>query len=421
MEGYHRVNVAILIIDTMSINYTDMKCGRCHLPNLSRWAAGNMFAPHAITPATYTLPALPSILTGLNALHHPVKLRLSGNYRVTSCIPSIFDTFKSAGYTTVSIADSNYVGACFNNRSTDVVYNPTCNPTGSATWNCADISTLGTNVTRKLNTMPTPYFACIHILSAHGPCGSDEYDKYINEYKLISGNSRVVRLGALSDILSIYLNRLTEIDEYVIKPIIEELDDVLLVIMGDHGCSFGIRAIGHGFMSWNNMDTLLAMTYHKPIVYSHPISLIDIFPTVCNIVGINPPDKLDGISMINYIDTNTPTGHYYHTWASNAQCIQHGMDRIIYIDPNIGNRWNYNVDGWRISIHKDVVPDVTIDEGYRCNEEYLEIDDDRVVEYIRWYTEQLESQPYPEVNHTELYDAGRGERGTRLDDGGPKG
>jgi arylsulfatase A-like enzyme len=80
-----------------------------------------------------------------------------------------------------------------------------------------------------------------------------------------------------------------------------ELDNTVIVLTADHGEQFG----EHGVLK--HMYFHFKQCLHVPLVVTGPsvpderrsdyVSLVDIFPTVCNLVGIDVPDSLDGRSV----------------------------------------------------------------------------------------------------------------------------
>jgi len=79
-------------------------------------------------------------------------------------------------------------------------------------------------------------------------------------------------------------------------------DNTIVVLWGDHGWNLG----EHNFWSKHN---LLHNSTHAPLIISAPgveknvktdgiVELIDIYPTLCELTGIEPPAQLEGKSMV---------------------------------------------------------------------------------------------------------------------------
>lgn len=78
-------------------------------------------------------------------------------------------------------------------------------------------------------------------------------------------------------------------------------DNTIVVLWGDHGWQLG----EHDFWAKN---TLLHKAIRSPLIISAPgmdqnvgvdgiVELIDIFPTLCELAGVNSPEHLEGVSM----------------------------------------------------------------------------------------------------------------------------
>ncbi len=82
------------------------------------------------------------------------------------------------------------------------------------------------------------------------------------------------------------------------------LDNTIIVLWGDHGWHLG----DHGI--WGK-HTNLEQATHAPLiivdpsktkqVMTKPVEFIDIYPTLCNLLGINVPEGLDGINLSDNI------------------------------------------------------------------------------------------------------------------------
>lgn len=107
-----------------------------------------------------------------------------------------------------------------------------------------------------------------------------------------------------------------------------QLDDTLIVVFGDHGEDLaGIypndragpilghpEEQGHGCL-------LYQTTQHVPMIFAHgdlpfcrsddPAGLVDIAPTICNLVGARPPPTCDGIDLSTRGDGGQPGRHLY--------------------------------------------------------------------------------------------------------------
>jgi tetratricopeptide (TPR) repeat protein len=80
------------------------------------------------------------------------------------------------------------------------------------------------------------------------------------------------------------------------------MDSTVIVFTGDHGESLGQHGEKtHGFFAYNSttwIPLIIAYPGSVPGRVDHYVSHIDIFPTVCDVVGIEKPSFLQGMSLL---------------------------------------------------------------------------------------------------------------------------
>jgi hypothetical protein len=84
----------------------------------------------------------------------------------------------------------------------------------------------------------------------------------------------------------------------------------MLVITADHGEQF----FEHGFFSHGkllfteetNVPLLVNYAPWKPAVHATPVSLLDLFPTLCDLYGVRRPDGLAGVSLLPVLQGEPP-------------------------------------------------------------------------------------------------------------------
>lgn len=407
------MNVVILIFDTVGYNYTSLGGGPASMPNLQRWADNNLHLTSYISPATYTCQAVPSILSGLNVLHHCTAMPVIPTWNIPRSITTIFDVFLANGYSCCVLGDAYHLPLL--SRAIPVEYrshmirgryhlNPEFNicemyPRSEITEDLGYVPELLINSGGEL---PEPYIIVMHIMAAHGPMGDYPRSKDIGiRYKEVPQGSDE-RVLVTQELIDFYVERLTDIDSQIIGPIIDAFEDDFLVIMSDHGISIDNIATGVGHMHWNIVDALFCMTYPKPVTYTYPMGGVDILPTICELFGIELDCSIDGISMVDNINNNIPNNRFYHSWANNCQMVQRGETRITITDPRLPHRW-YKQDktydktlvGHCGNIIKDISPTGPMIDWSNPANYYVNIHDYSVSEYIEWYNDQL-NMPLPD-------------------------
>lgn len=91
------------------------------------------------------------------------------------------------------------------------------------------------------------------------------------------------------------------------------LDRTLVVVAGTNGVELGERG-------WTEPEALLDATLHVPLVFHHPSSLTgkrilaevvelsDVLPTICEWMGIDPPEEADGRTLLPLVDSYVRRG-----------------------------------------------------------------------------------------------------------------
>lgn len=114
---------------------------------------------------------------------------------------------------------------------------------------------------------------------------------------------------------------------------LDEADNTIVVLWGDHGWHLGEHAI------WGK-HALFEESLHSPLIISYPgmpnpgeasqsmVETIDVFPTVCDIAGLESPDFVDGVSLNSILDRAVAPGHSAVSYA-RARTIRTKTHRLI--------------------------------------------------------------------------------------------
>ncbi len=184
-------------------------------------------------------------------------------------------------------------------------------------------------------------------------------------------------------------------------------DNTVFIIVGDNGFSFGEK---HHWMKRSFWDTDIRVPFaiidpaHPAHQISYnPVSLLDIFPTVCDIAGIpyptflNGDPYLDGKSVMPFLnDPDLPAAHpALMSWRAenNKECscfTQHAVrdDRFAYI--------RYASDGG------DPESDCNIDSSY-TEEEFYEVGVHRETDPNEWNNLIDDPDYQPVINYLQQF------------------
>jgi arylsulfatase A-like enzyme/Flp pilus assembly protein TadD len=292
-------------------------------PALDRLAASGVRFTQAHAHAPMTLPAHTSILTGLVPPGHGV--RNNGSTALASGTPTLASVLHDAGYRTGAFvgafvldarfglsrgfdayddrvgSDTGPITFAFAERTADRVtalaadwilspaspaardQRPTANddrPTARDQRPTTNDQRLTTNDQRPRSS----WFCWMHLFDPHAPYRAPEQrvaDPYDNEVAFADA-----QLGKLFDRLRTA----------------GQLDSTLVVVVADHGESLGEHGEAtHGLFAYEatiHIPLIVAGPSIRPAIVDAPTGQADLVPTVLDLLGVAPPARLDGQSLL---------------------------------------------------------------------------------------------------------------------------
>jgi iduronate 2-sulfatase len=115
---------------------------------------------------------------------------------------------------------------------------------------------------------------------------------------------------------------------------LKQREKTIVVLWGDHGWHLGEHAI------WGK-HALFEESLRSPMIISHPamdapgkstramVETLDIFPTLCELAGLNPPTGLDGTSLKPFLKNPEAKGHPAFAYKRGVQTIRTENHRLI--------------------------------------------------------------------------------------------
>ncbi len=281
-------NVLLITIDTLRYDRLSIYSDKySKTPNIDKVAKDSFIFTRGFAHNPVTLPSHTNIMTGTTPLYHGISD--NSGFVLEKRFLTLAEHLKDNGYETgafigafpldsrfglnqgFDLYDDNYgthssLELFFVERKAEKVIDPAMN------W---------------LSERGKKWFCWVHIFDPHQPyLPPPPYD---NQYKddLYSGEVAYVdaALGKL-------FNYLRDNGKY---------DNTLIIITGDHGEALGEKGEKtHAYFAYNN-------TIHIPFIIKTPsgdgvtirenVSHIDIFPTVCDLVGVEIPRHIQGNSL----------------------------------------------------------------------------------------------------------------------------
>jgi len=288
-----RLNFLLITIDTLRPDRLSCYSSE-HLktPNIDGLAEKGVLFLKAFAHTPTTLPSHTNILLGTTPLYHGVHD--NSNFVVREEFLNLGGHLKSHGYSTAAFVGAFPLDSRFGLTRGFDVYDDNYGSTSSQEFSYIE-RRAEVVVERALNWLAdqnTPWFLWIHCFDPHQRYGPPEPFK--TQYKNHPYNGEVAYVDFTLGKLFAYLEE-------------NDLNDnTLTIFTGDHGESLGQHEEStHGYFGYNS-------TIWVPLIISFPgikqgqigqnVSHVDIFPTVCDVLGLEKPSYLHGVSLLPAIN-----------------------------------------------------------------------------------------------------------------------
>jgi arylsulfatase A-like enzyme/Flp pilus assembly protein TadD len=261
-------------------------------PNIDGLAQRGVLFSHAITPSPSTLPAHSSIHTGLYPFHHGA--RANGTFRLTDDVQTLAETFQAAGYRTGAAISAFVLDGRFGL------------PQGFDDYN-DDLTKGIKHSPHMFRERPAELTneVVFRWLDEHARAGKFFYWAHFFDPHAAYLPPEPYRSKYAHDR---YTGEIAYTDAQIGK-LLEKLetlgvgDRTLVILAGDHGEGLGEHGEQtHALLMYDS-------TLHVPMIYSAPppfpqgvrasdqASLVDVMPTILDLVDIAAPPDLDGRSL----------------------------------------------------------------------------------------------------------------------------
>ena len=293
-----RPDVFLITIDTLRADHVHCYGDEnIHTPSLDALANDGIRFTHAFTPSPITNTSHTSILTGLLPSTHGVT---DFAVPLAPTHPTLATLLKKSGYHTGAfigavILDSKTLAPGLD-RGFDFYDNFPAQPKTKSRW--GRVERRGADVVQHaeawMGAHPAgPHFLWVHLYDPHDPY--EPPPPYSQTYKdrLYDGE-----IAYADSVLAGFVGYLKKTGRY---------DNALIVVVGDHGEGLGEHHEDtHGIFLYDS-------TTHVPLIVKMPgggnpgktvdaqVRTTDILPTVTGLLGIAPPEVLDGESMQPYL------------------------------------------------------------------------------------------------------------------------
>ncbi|MCJ7693509.1 MAG: sulfatase-like hydrolase/transferase [Sedimentisphaerales bacterium] len=323
-------NVVLISIDTCRADY--LSCyGYPHktTPNIDAIADTGIVFENVISPVPLTLPAHASMLTGTIPPYHGVHDNF--NYWLGSSNITLAETLKDNGFTTAAIISAFVMDSQFGlNQGFDTYqdrFQHQVNQPEASERPGWQTSLLAQNwLDQRKNEK---FFLFLHYYDPH--------TKYEPPEPFASKFADNLYAGEIA------------YTDYCIAQVIQKLKDLglfdstLLIITGDHGEMLGEhREQEHGYFIYQSAIKV-------PLIFKLPqqrksknikdtVSLIDIVPTICSLLNIQPPPQLQGKDLSLYFSGNHKPAEQRYLYCESLTSTKYGCSPLLGV---ISEGWKY--------------------------------------------------------------------------------
>jgi len=322
-------NVLLITIDTLRPDRLSCYGGSSFkTPVIDGLAARGVLFTRAFAHNPLTLPSHANILLGVTPLVHGVHD--NANFFVPKAIPNLAVRLKAEGYATGAFVGAFPLDSRFGLTPGFDVYDDNYGSQGPTDMAFVErkAEAVVELAVRWLAAQKGPWFLWVHCFDPHQPY--DPPEPYRTRFRGSPYNGEVAYVdSALGKLFAFLKDGKLE-------------ENTLTVLTADHGEALGEHGEAtHGYFAYN-------ATLHVPLILAGPglkpgrsdgeVGHVDLFPTVCDVLGIDPPAGLQGLSLLPLVRGKTLpfrpiyfealTAYYNRGWAPLKGYIE-GRDKFM--------------------------------------------------------------------------------------------
>lgn len=288
-------NILLVTIDTLRYDRVGILCDKyVKTPNLDALARRSAVFTRAYAQTPLTRPSHTNILTGATPLYHGVSD--NPGFKLESRYLTLAEMLKAANYKTAAFIGAFVLDSRFGLNKGYEVYD---DDMGTASVDESDaVERTADQVVQPamnwISAQKQKWFCWVHVFDPHDPYTPPE--PFRTEYRNDPYSGEVAFVDA-------QLGRLFDSLEKT-----GALAKTIVIITGDHGEAFGEKEeLRHGFFAYNNtlhIPLILFVPGAAPATVAENAAHIDIFPTVCDLLGLPVPAQVQGESLLPLIAGN---------------------------------------------------------------------------------------------------------------------
>jgi arylsulfatase A-like enzyme/Tfp pilus assembly protein PilF len=292
-----RLNVLLITIDTLRADY--LGCygnGGIETPFIDKLAAEGILFKRAFAHNVVTLPSHINILTGTYPLYHGV--RDNSGFRLDEKVVVLSEILKGKNYRTAAFIGAFPLDDRFGLNQGFELYDDFYGDTSHVN-EFAEVERSAEKVISRAQdwidrNKEELWFCWIHLYDPHYPYNPPQRfkDKYPQDYYAGEVAYTDSSVGQLFQFM-----KSSNIDK-----------KTLVILTSDHGESLGAHLEKtHGIFAYNETLYVPLIFYQKqlfsqPKIIHHLARHIDIVPTVLDVLNINAPQQVQGVSLVPLIE-----------------------------------------------------------------------------------------------------------------------
>ncbi|OIO61949.1 hypothetical protein AUJ83_03800 [Candidatus Woesearchaeota archaeon CG1_02_33_12] len=313
-EDYKCPDCNVILITVDALRPDHLGCygyERNTSPNIDRFAKeeGYLFT-QAISQATWTWPSVHSLMTSMYPSTNKVYFFDEFLSTPEIALPYIL---KKNGYTTAFMSENQGLGALEDSLDGNFNTLKICN--GTEVLTNYSLIWIKNNKNKK-------FFIWLHYMGTHESFLGFPEDKRSGEEL----NQEEVDYYTLK-----YDNAISEVDNqfFILIKTLKELNlynNTIIIISADHGEEMGEHSwyFNHGGPLWDSLIKVPLIFYYPKLSYKSKlipsqVQLIDIAPTICDILKIKKPETFEGNSFLSLIIEKET--HFLYAFSEHWQTI----------------------------------------------------------------------------------------------------
>lgn len=329
-------NLLVIVLDSLRADHLS-PYGAVDIatPHLAELASKGVVFESARTNATWTRPSVVTMFSSQYPWHHGV-LELDSIFPET--LPYLPELLAEAGYRTKGASANDMVSALFGMARgfetlyalrKSQVYRASRDPRERArfVW-----THLLDPLTAQDAAREGPFFAYLHQLDPHSPYNpatryrrrftgtfsGEAMDTSVEHVRHLRARARDLGAEQIDYLGRLYKGEVAFMDDYV-GEIVHQLEardltrNTLIIFTSDHGEEFfDHQSLGHGHTVYDELLRVPLIMRLDGVLpagtrVSQPVELIDLAPTVLDLLGLEIPPAMQGQSMLPYIENPSAT------------------------------------------------------------------------------------------------------------------